>query len=98
MSAETFDVVVLGGGIGGLSAALAAFEHGLRPVLLEKSDQLGGTTSDSYGLIWVGNNHLMQAAGEAEEKGFRCFSSCATTLGMWRIISVTTTIVKRPVV
>jgi succinate dehydrogenase/fumarate reductase flavoprotein subunit len=68
MSAETFDVVVLGGGIGGLSAALAAFEHGLRPVLLEKSDQVGGTTSDSYGLIWVGNNHLMQAAGQTDPR------------------------------
>ena len=63
MSAETFDVIVLGGGIGGLSAALAAHEHGLRPVLIEKSEQVGGTTSDSYGLIWVGDNHLMQAAG-----------------------------------
>jgi 3-oxosteroid 1-dehydrogenase len=68
MSAETFDVVVLGGGIGGLSAALAAYEHGLRPVLLEKSDQVGGTTSDSYGLIWVGNNHLMRAAGQTDPR------------------------------
>ena len=67
-AAETFDVVVLGAGIGGLSAALAAHEHGLRPVLIEKSDKIGGTTSDSYGLIWVGNNHLMRRAGETDPR------------------------------
>ena len=33
---ETFDVIVLGSGIAGLAAALAAHEHGLRPLLLEK--------------------------------------------------------------
>src|SRR5262245_4667130 len=67
-AAETFDVIVLGAGIGGLSAALAAHEHGLRPLLIEKSDRIGGTTSDSYGLIWVGDNHLMRAAGETDPR------------------------------
>ena len=61
-------MVVLGAGIGGLAAALAAHEHGLRPVLIEKSDRIGGTTSDSYGLIWVGNNHLMRQAGETDPR------------------------------
>jgi 3-oxosteroid 1-dehydrogenase len=65
---EQFDVIVLGSGIGGLSAALAAYEHGLRPVLIEKSDRIGGTTTDSYGLIWVGGNHLMPAAGETDSR------------------------------
>jgi 3-oxosteroid 1-dehydrogenase len=51
-------------GIAGLAAALAAHEHGLRPLLIEKADLIGGTTSDSYGLIWVGGNHLMRRAGE----------------------------------
>src|SRR5689334_15863237 len=67
-AAETFDVIVLGGGIGGLSAALAAHQHGLRPLLIEKSGQLGGTTADSYGLIWVGDNHLMRKAGQADPR------------------------------
>jgi 3-oxosteroid 1-dehydrogenase len=66
--AESHDVIVLGSGIGGLSAALAAQEHGLRPLLIEKSDRIGGTTTDSYGLIWVGNNHLMRAAGETDPR------------------------------
>jgi len=65
---ETFDVIVLGSGIGGLAAALAAREQGLSPLLLEKADVLGGTTSDSYGLIWVGDNHLMRRAGEIDPR------------------------------
>lgn len=65
---ETFDVIVLGAGIGGLAAALAAREHGLRPLLIEKTGQVGGTTSDSYGLIWAGANHLMRKAGQADPR------------------------------
>ena len=65
---STHDVIVLGSGIAGLAAALAAHEHGLHPTLIEKSDQIGGTTVDSYGLIWVGDNHLMRAAGKTDSR------------------------------
>ena len=41
---------------------------GLRAILVEKSDRIGGTTSDSYGLIWAGDNHLMRRAGEADPR------------------------------
>lgn len=57
------DVVILGSGIAGLAAALAASELGLRPLVLEKASTLGGGTVSSYGLIWVGQNHLAQAVG-----------------------------------
>jgi succinate dehydrogenase/fumarate reductase flavoprotein subunit len=63
---EAWDVVVLGSGIAGLAAALAAHELGLRPVVLEKAKVLGGGTVNSYGLIWVGQNHLAQAAGYSD--------------------------------
>ena len=65
---DVFDVIALGSGIGGLAAALAAHEHGLRPILIEKSDQIGGTTADSYGLIWVGGNHLMRRTGQTDSR------------------------------
>ena len=63
---EVFDVVVVGSGMAGVATALAAREAGLRPILLEKADKLGGGTSFSMGGIWIGNNHLAQAAGYAD--------------------------------
>jgi len=63
-----FDVVVLGSGIAGLAAALAAHAHGLRAVLVEKTAVLGGTSSDSYGLVWAGANHLLLADGQQDAR------------------------------
>jgi succinate dehydrogenase/fumarate reductase flavoprotein subunit len=68
MAQNDYDVVVLGSGIAGLSAALAAAEAGLRPLVIEKSELLGGGTTQSYGLIWVGQNHLQRAAGLADSR------------------------------
>jgi 3-oxosteroid 1-dehydrogenase len=65
---DRYDVIVLGSGIAGLASALAAHEHGLKTVLLEKTDLLGGATTNSYGLIWVGDNHLMRAAGQTDDR------------------------------
>src|SRR4030081_3467535 len=63
ISSDTWDVIFLGSGVAGLTAALAPHELGLRPLVLEKASRLGGGTVSSYGLIWVGQNHLAQAAG-----------------------------------
>ena len=60
---EVHDVVILGSGIAGLAAALAAHQQGLRPIVLEKAALLGGGTVHSYGLIWIGQNHRARAAG-----------------------------------
>ncbi len=68
ISSDTWDVVILGSGIAGLAGALAAHELGLRPVVLEKAATLGGGTVSSYGLIWVGQNHLAQAAGYSDTR------------------------------
>jgi succinate dehydrogenase/fumarate reductase flavoprotein subunit len=65
---EVFDVVVVGSGIAGVSTALAARAVGLRPILLEKADKLGGGTSFSMGGIWIGMNHLMLAAGYKDSR------------------------------
>jgi 3-oxosteroid 1-dehydrogenase len=66
--AGPYDVIVVGSGIAGLAAGLAAHENGLRPILIEKANQLGGTTAESYGLIWAGGNHLMRQAGESDTR------------------------------
>jgi 3-oxosteroid 1-dehydrogenase len=67
-SPAEYDVIILGSGIAGLSGALAAHELGLRPIVLEKASVLGGGTVNSYGLIWIGQNHLAEAAGFADSR------------------------------
>ncbi|MDM0066852.1 FAD-dependent oxidoreductase [Variovorax sp. J31P207] len=56
------DLVVVGAGAGGMTAALVAALEGLRVILCEASDQVGGTTSTSAGTLWVpGNPHGARA-------------------------------------
>ncbi|MEZ5844370.1 MAG: FAD-dependent oxidoreductase [Hyphomicrobiaceae bacterium] len=62
----TYDLIVLGAGAGGLTAATVAAKLGLATLLVEKSAYVGGTTAISGGMIWVPDNHLMHAAGLAD--------------------------------
>src|SRR5262245_57242356 len=57
------DLVVLGSGVGGLTAALAAALEGLRAVVLEHSDRIGGTSARSSGTVWVPGNHYLRTHG-----------------------------------
>jgi len=41
----TCDLLVIGSGAGGLSAAATAAYHGLKVIVAEKADVLGGTTA-----------------------------------------------------
>ena len=86
-SSDAWDVVVLGSGIAGLAGALAAHELGLRPIVLEKASTLGGGTVNSYGLIWVDQNHLAQAAGYSDTRDETISSK--PPLGMARSIITT---------
>lgn len=58
-----FDVVVLGSGAAGLTAALAAARAGASVGLFEKSGLLGGSTAISGGVPWVPLNHHQDEAG-----------------------------------
>jgi succinate dehydrogenase/fumarate reductase flavoprotein subunit len=49
---DTHDVVVVGGGMAGLSAALAAGEDGASVLVLESERTVGGSMALSGGLIW----------------------------------------------
>jgi 3-oxosteroid 1-dehydrogenase len=60
---EDFDVVCVGSGLGGLSAALTAAERGAGAVVLEKFELLGGVSALSSGQLWLGPNHLQQPHG-----------------------------------
>jgi len=57
------DVLVVGSGGGGMTAALAAIDAGLSALVIEKSPVYGGSTAMSGGAIWIPNNHLMKKAG-----------------------------------
>jgi succinate dehydrogenase/fumarate reductase flavoprotein subunit len=57
------DVLVAGAGAAGMTAALVCALHGLEVVLVEKSAQVGGTTSTSAGTIWVPGTSQATAAG-----------------------------------
>ena len=55
---ETFDLVVVGGGITGAGVALDAVARGLKVALVEKSDFASGTSSKSTKLIHGGLRYL----------------------------------------
>lgn len=60
VSQETFDLVVIGGGITGGGIALDAASRGMKVALLEKGDFASGTSSKSTKLIHGGLRYLKQ--------------------------------------
>lgn len=68
-----YDVVVVGSGAIGLTAALAAADHQARVVVLEKGPYLGGTSAVSGGMLWVPLNRYMADIGhtDAREEALR---------------------------
>ena len=57
---ETFDVLVVGGGITGVGVALDAATRGLRTALIERDDFSSGTSSKSSKLVHGGLRYLQQ--------------------------------------
>ncbi|MBS0378872.1 MAG: FAD-dependent oxidoreductase [Proteobacteria bacterium] len=58
------DVLVVGSGNGALTAALCAYELGVRDVLvIEKTELFGGTSATSGGGIWIPCSRYSRAAG-----------------------------------
>jgi succinate dehydrogenase/fumarate reductase flavoprotein subunit len=66
---ESCDVLVIGSGAGGLSAAVTAAHHGLRVVVAEKEKEavFGGTSAWSGGWLWIPRNRHAVAAGIVED-------------------------------
>lgn len=66
LSAEEFDVLVIGGGATGTGCALDAQLRGLRVALIEKDDFASGASSRSTKLIHGGVRYLERAAKEMD--------------------------------
>ena len=66
---EMFDVVVVGSGAAGLTAAVTASLKGAEKVVVyEKADLIGGTTAWSGGQVWIPNNPHMPEVGIEDSK------------------------------
>jgi succinate dehydrogenase/fumarate reductase flavoprotein subunit len=57
------DLLVIGAGAAGMTAALVGALEGLRVVLCEKSDMVGGTTATSAGTVWIPGSRQSERAG-----------------------------------
>jgi 3-oxosteroid 1-dehydrogenase len=82
------DLVAIGSGGGGLAAAIAAHDHGLSALVLERSDEVGGVTAYSMGEVWIPGNHYERELGieDSPESGFRYVQSLSMGYGSDRAI------------
>lgn len=62
------DVLVIGSGAGGLSAAVTAAWHGLDVIVAEKDKVCGGASAWSGGWMWIPRNPLAIRAGIVEDE------------------------------
>jgi succinate dehydrogenase/fumarate reductase flavoprotein subunit len=64
-----YDVVVVGTGASGMSAAVTAAHEGLKVLVLEKAPVYGGTTARSGGWLWIPGTRLAKEQGIEEPVG-----------------------------
>ncbi len=55
---EQVDLLVIGSGAAGMTAALTGVLEGLSTLVIEKRDVVGGTSAVSAGSMWLPNTHL----------------------------------------
>ncbi len=79
MSKHEYDIVVVGSGAGGMTAALTAAHKGLSVVILEKAAHFGGSTARSGGGVWIPNNEALIAAGVEDTTDARGPTSTASS-------------------
>lgn len=69
---EEVDVLVIGSGAGGMTAAIAAADAHVKVLVVEKSNEYGGTSATSGGGIWIPNSPIGKQAGlqDSEDEAF----------------------------
>src|SRR5215475_6818771 len=60
------DLLVIGAGAAGMTAAVVGTLEGLRVVVCEKSEMVGGTTATSAGSVWIPGSRQSETAGVPE--------------------------------
>lgn len=67
MAEDAFDVVVVGAGAAGMTAAATAAAKGLSVAVVEKTAHVGGNTSFSGGMVYIPDNPRMDEAGAPDD-------------------------------
>lgn len=83
------DVLVLGSGVAGLTAALTAVLAGQRVIVVEHQQVIGGTSARSSGTVWIPDNHYLREHGVLNDRELatRYLSSLVANQGapeMWQ--------------
>lgn len=63
---EEADFVIVGSGGGSMAASIYLKSIGKEPLVLEKTDRIGGSTAMSGGLLWIPANPLMEREGVSD--------------------------------
>jgi succinate dehydrogenase/fumarate reductase flavoprotein subunit len=66
---EEYDVLVVGTGASGMSAAVTAAHEGLKVLVVDKAPLFGGTTARSGGWLWIPGTKLAREQGIQEPEG-----------------------------
>ena len=80
-----YDVIVIGSGAGGLTAAFKAAKNGLNVLVVEKRHQFGGSSAMSGGTVWAPNSKFSKELGlhDSFEEALTYMESCIGNEGVW---------------
>lgn len=78
-----YDVIIIGGGAAGMSAAIEAHLAGASVMILEADNKLGGATALSGGVYYAANTSVQKARG-IEDSADAMFSY-VMTINQWRV-------------
>ncbi|WP_280415362.1 3-oxosteroid 1-dehydrogenase [Nocardia carnea] len=64
---DSADVVIVGSGAAGMTAAITAARHGLSAMVVEKASRWGGSTARSGGGVWIPGNPVLRREAPADD-------------------------------